>query len=144
MIDELAVDLRGEVFTPTFLVNEMMGKLPPDLFTDDTKTFLDNSCGDGQFLVSILNKRMVNRISHLDALQTIYGIEIDSNNVKKCKARLSLGKKSKKIWAILDRNIICADTLDKYHKGWESVGYMWDETRKPIPVDARGNKFFGR
>ena len=30
----------------------------PDLFTDKNKTFLDNSCGDGQFLSEVIIRKM--------------------------------------------------------------------------------------
>lgn len=121
-----AKDERGEVFTPEYLVEEMLAILPQDFFTSAEKTMLDNSCGNGNFLVKILQYRMKNGISHIDAIKTIYGIELDENNVKECKERLSLGSKNEEIWKILNNNIICADSLDPNHKGWDEVGYMWD------------------
>lgn len=116
----------GEVFTPEFLVEEMLNKLPHELFVSADKTMLDNSCGNGNFLVKILQWRMKNGISHLDALKTIYGIELDPNNAKECKERLSLGSKNAEIWKVLNHNIICANALDSNHEGWNTVGYMWD------------------
>lgn len=126
-----AIDQRGEVFTPILLVNEILDKLPKELFTNKTKTYLDNSCGNGNFLIEILNRKMANGSSHTEALSTIYGVDIDAINIKECKERLSLGKKNKEVWSILDRNIICADALDRDHKGWKKVGYMWNEDEKP-------------
>lgn len=117
---------RGEVFTPEPLVEEMLGKLPPGFFTSVEKTMLDNSCGNGNFLVKILEWRMKNGISHLDALKTIYGIELDPDNAKECRERLSLGSKSDDIWKVLNHNIICANALDPNHEGWNNVGYMWN------------------
>ena len=38
---EEAIKQRGEVFTPTGLVSEMLNKLPPALFKSKDKTFLD-------------------------------------------------------------------------------------------------------
>lgn len=117
---------RGEVFTPEFLVEEMLNKLPQEFFKSADKTMLDNSCGNGNFLVKILVWRMKNGISHLDALKTIYGIELDPDNAKECRERLSLGSKSDDIWKVLNHNIICANALDPNHEGWNTVGYMWD------------------
>jgi hypothetical protein len=58
--DKHRIKQTAEVFTPTPLVQEMLDKLEeqdPTLFTDPNKTFLDNSCGDGQFLSEVkLNK----------------------------------------------------------------------------------------
>lgn len=121
-----AIKDRGEIFTPEHLVEEMISKLPQEFFTSTDKTILDNSCGNGNFLVKILEWRMKNNISHLDSLKTIYGIELDFNNAKECKERLSLGSKSKKIWEVLNNNIICANALDPNHEGWNNVGYMWN------------------
>jgi hypothetical protein len=47
------IDLTGEVFTPPALVNEMLDKLPADVWTDPTKTWLEPAAGDGNFLVEI-------------------------------------------------------------------------------------------
>ena len=103
-----------------------MGKLPQEYFTSPDKTMLDNSCGNGNFLVKILEWRMKNGISHLDSLKTIYGIELDPKNATECKERLSLGSKDVEIWKALNHNIVCANALDPDHVGWREIGYMWD------------------
>ena len=121
----------GEVFTPVKLVNEMIdamkdfipiGELinPYEIVGDIT------GCGNGNFLVVILEQRMNSGISHADALLTMYGVDIMEDNIQECKERLAMGSKSKKIWEVLDNNIICADALDPKHSGWDKVGYMWE------------------
>ena len=116
----------GEVFTPPELVNEMLDKLPYSELCDPTKTIGDISgCGNGNFLIVVLERRIKTGIPHEDALKTIYGVDIMEDNVQECKERLSLGSKDKEIWNILNHNIICADALKKNHKGWKEVGYMW-------------------
>ena len=120
---------NGEVFTPVTLVDEMLDKIPQDVLLDPAKTVGDISgCGNGNFLIRVLERRMEAGVSHLDALRTIYGVDIDETNIFECKKRLSLGKRDKEIWEILNRNIICADALDKAHRGWRKVGYMWDDS----------------
>lgn len=114
----------GEVFTPTFMVNQMLDKLPIEVFKEN-KTFLDNSCGNGQFLFEILKRKMENGFSHEKALSQIYGIELSEKNTIECKKRLSLGSDDQKIWEILDHNIINADALDPAHEGWVKVGFYW-------------------
>lgn len=121
-----AVKERGEVFTPEFLVEEMLNKLPQEFFTSASKTMLDNSCGNGNFLAKILEYRMKNGVSHLDSLKTIYGIELDPVNANECRDRLSLGSKDVEIMNVLKHNIVCANALDPNHNGWNDVGYMWD------------------
>ena len=55
---EEAIKQRGEVFTPTHLANEMLDRLPVETFNDPDKTFLDNSCGNGQFLYNVLIRKV--------------------------------------------------------------------------------------
>ena len=119
----------GMVFTPTALVNEMLDKLEetaPETFKDKTKTFLDNSCGQGAFLIAVLERKLANGIELIDALKTIYGVDIDNGNVIECRRLLSMGTDSEEILKVLEHNIICADALDPKHSGWKTVGYMWD------------------
>ena len=116
----------GEVFTPTELVNEMLDKLPQEELLNPIKTVGDISgCGNGNFLIEVLNRRIKAGVSHKDSLRTIYGVDIMEDNIQECKERLSLGSKDKEICDILNHNIICADALKKNHKGWKEVGYMW-------------------
>ena len=107
--DQLRIKATGEVFTPTPLVQELLDQLPPDLFTDPTKTFLDNSCGDGQFLSEVLIRKMENGIDFETALSTIYGVDLMQDNVKLCQDRLLCGQEH--LRSIVERNIVCADAL---------------------------------
>jgi hypothetical protein len=100
---ERARDL-GEVFTPEGTVSEMM-----DLLQDINyaSKFLEPGCGNGNFLVEILSRKMVmvsrlpevitsiksGRLSEFEfkcivTLASIYGIDIDPLNVKEAKERL--------------------------------------------------------
>ena len=78
----------GEVFTPTELVDEMLDKLPQDVFTNPEKTFIDPACGDGNFLVRVLERKIQNGSTPLQALQTTYGIDIMPDNIDECRERL--------------------------------------------------------
>ena len=133
---EEAIKQRGEVFTPTPLVKEMLDKLPREVFEDPSKTFLDSSCGNGQFLAEVLKRKMATGISHREALDSIYGVELDSANAEKCRLRLILGRRDPVLKEIVDRNIICADALDPEHPGWKKVGYMWEGPRAKARRDA--------
>lgn len=113
--DKLRVKKTAEVFTPTPLVQEMLDKLPQELFEDSTKTFLDPSCGDGQFLSEVVIRKMERSDCTLEqALSTTYGVELMEDNVKLCKERLAGPNPTQEILDILDKNIVCADAL-KYH-----------------------------
>ena len=129
-----AIQKRGEVFTPDKLVNEMLDKLPPEVFADKDKTFIDNSCGSGQFLFQVMYRKMMamskekgTRIfaAHKQALKTIYGCELDSNNAEECRKRLLNKSTSKELIDIVNEHIITADALDENHEGWSKVGFYW-------------------
>jgi type I restriction-modification system DNA methylase subunit len=107
--DALRVKATGEVFTPTELVQEVLDKLPQELFSDASKTFIDTACGDGQFLSEVLIRKVGNGIPFEVALSTIYGVDLMADNVKLCQDRLLCGREDMRY--IVERNIVCADSL---------------------------------
>ena len=113
--DKLRIKQTAEVFTPTSLVQEILDKLEerdPTLFTDPTKNFLDNSCGDGQFLSEVVIRKMERSGCTLEqALSTVYGVELMCDNVEECKRRLAGPNPTPEIIEILERNIVCHDAL---------------------------------
>jgi hypothetical protein len=108
---KLRVKTTGEVFTPTELVREMLEQIPVDQFTDPAKTFLDNSCGDGQFLGEILIRKMENGSTFDQALSTIYGVDLMQDNVDECRKRLLCGSQDPNHIATVEQNIYQADGL---------------------------------
>jgi len=110
--DQLRVRSTGEVFTPTELVQEMLDKMPKTLFKDSNKTYIDNFCGDGQFLGEVLIRKVENGIDFEQALSTIYGVDLMQDNVDLCRDRLLCGQEH--LRPIVERNIVCADAL-RYH-----------------------------
>lgn len=110
--DQERIVKTAEVFTPLELVDDMLNLLPQEVFTDETKTFLDNSCGDGQFLSEILIRKVSNGIPFEKALSTIYGVDIMQDNVDLCRNRLLCGQEQYR--HIVENNIVCTDALT-YH-----------------------------
>jgi hypothetical protein len=77
----------GEVFTPMDLVYEMIDEIPEDKLADKTSTFLDNSCGCGNFLVGLYT-RMTKKygLSHSEAIAKLYGVDLMEDNIREtCK-----------------------------------------------------------
>lgn len=107
--DRARVKATGEVFTPTPLVQEILDRLDPRLFQDPTKTFLDPSCGDGQFLGEVLIRKLENGSTFEQALATIYGVDLMQDNVDLCRERLLCGRED--LRHIVEKNIVCHDAL---------------------------------
>jgi hypothetical protein len=78
---------RGQIYTPTALVKEMLDKLPANSF-DLGRTSLDPSCGNGQFLAEVYQRKLNNGITPLATLITTFGVEIDEKEAQKCRERL--------------------------------------------------------
>ena len=112
--DKLRVKATGEVFTPTALVQEMLDQLPPESFEDLSNTFLDNSCGDGQFISEVLIRKMEHGATFEEALSTVYGVDLMPDNVKLCKERLLCGRDD--LRHIVDNNIVCANALEYHYR----------------------------
>jgi type I restriction-modification system DNA methylase subunit len=112
--EHVRVKATGEVFTPTPLVQEVLDQLPQEQFADTTKTFLDPSCGDGQFLGEVLIRKMENGSTFEQALSTIYGVDLMQDNVELCRERLLCGRED--LIHIVEQNIVCEDALRyQYH-----------------------------
>jgi type I restriction-modification system DNA methylase subunit len=107
--DKLRVKVTGEVFTPTPLVQEILAEIPVDQWQDPTKTFLDPSCGDGQFLGEVVIRKMEHGSTFEQALSTIYGVDLMQDNVDLCRERLLCGRTD--LAHIVNRNIVCHDAL---------------------------------
>lgn len=106
----------NEFFTPLDLAIKMIKKFPPEFWGED-KTFLDPNAGNGNLLVLIYRYK-VEKYNHdpTTALSTIYGVELQSDNVAECKLRLyamakTYGVDPSKAQSILSKNIVCADAL---------------------------------
>lgn len=125
--DRSRVKATGEVFTPTPLVQEILDRLDPDLFQNPYKTFLDPSCGDGQFLGEVLIRKVENGIDFEQALGTIYGVDLMPDNVKLCQDRLLCGQED--LRHIVERNIVCADALRYHYRFDGSDPYETEEDR---------------
>lgn len=98
--DDRVRDL-GEVFTPAGTVAAMLDLLPAEIWKPHpSSTFLEPACGDGNFLVAILDRKLESaetaartgqlaaggdeaaRAFHgLEALSSIYAVDISADNV---------------------------------------------------------------
>lgn len=109
---------HGECFTPKSLVIRMLRQIPLEIWTDHTKTFIDNSCGTGNFIVEVVKLKIKMGSTPEQALSTTYGCELMLDNVEECRERLLRaaekisGLKREQSWIdIVQKNIVCHDAL---------------------------------
>ena len=81
---------HGEVFTAEREVNAMLDLVRQETERIDSR-FLEPACGTGNFLVEILRRKL--RLVHsevelVQAVGSIYGIDIMQDNVEECRQRL--------------------------------------------------------
>ena len=123
-----------EFFTPYEIVKKMCDKVPEEDWKDPTKTFVEPSFGNGQFILYIIYKRLHSRVDWKTALETLYGVELMEDNVQECKERIlnlldALQIKYDKELAlqIMDRNLICHDFFTWNFEEWRP--YTSDELK---------------
>lgn len=90
---------HGEVFTPAWLVEAMLDLVKHESERIDSR-FLEQACGDGNFLVQILRRKLAavelkygksdfeRRHYALLGLMCLYGIELLPDNIVDCRANL--------------------------------------------------------
>jgi len=90
---------HGEVFTPVWMVEAMLNLVKDETDRIDSR-FLESACGDGNFLVQVLRRKLAavelkygqsdfeRRHFALLGLMCIYGIELLPDNIADCRANL--------------------------------------------------------
>ncbi len=116
---------KGRVYTPDYIVKNILDMAHYNGATILNKHVIDNSCGDGAFLCEIVDRycniAISNNVTFEDLkyqLKTyIHGIEIEPVEHKKCLENVNAIAKKYGITTDVSWDIICADTLtiDKYN-----------------------------
>lgn len=124
---------HGEVFTPAWLVEDMLDLVASDVERIDSR-FLEPACGSGNFVIPVLRRKLASvharygksdfekRHQALFALMCIYGIELLDDNVAECRQKLLdtlfeyLGTGSPDEWfaaarVVVEANIAHGDAL---------------------------------
>jgi len=90
---------HGEVFTPSWMVEKMLDLVQEETERIDSR-FLEPACGDGNFLVAILQRKLTavelkygkrafeNRYYALLGLMCCYGIELLKDNAEECRENM--------------------------------------------------------
>jgi hypothetical protein len=123
---------HGEVFTNPREVNAMLDLVRDESFRLDSR-FLEPACGDGNFLIEILRRKLSLlrdiksptewEFQSLIAVGSCYGIELLEDNAEACRERLFaevMGRMDKldctggyeeSLRYMLQKNIVCGDAL---------------------------------
>lgn len=136
--DKNRIKSTQEVFTPTKEVIDLVNSYTEYEYKDVDQTFLDPSCGDGQFLSEILIRKMENGSTFEQALSTIYGVDLMQDNVDLCRERLLCGRED--LRHIVEQNIVCADGL-RYHYRFDGSHPYDDEVKKQKEDEIFNNLF---
>ena len=108
------IDQTGEVFTPLELCREMVNELPIDILKNPKSTFLDNSAGNGNFIISLRDKlleyhELLHILNHM-----LYAVEFMPDNHKEMCERLGVD--------INHSHYVCHDALTYDYSFGEPVG----------------------
>lgn len=115
---------NGEVFTPKALVEKMMDKIPVEKWSDPEATFLEPTFGSGNMLICMLERRIESGVEPIQAVKTLYGVELMQDNVDLCKDRIrevlraNKVKIDKKVNDIIDHNFVCSDFFKWDFENW--------------------------
>lgn len=100
------VKQTAEVFTPMDLCLRMVREIPEEKLKNPDAKFLDNSCGDGNFLVALLKVLSGYHSKEHVLNNMIYGVDLMPDNVAEAKRRLGLTD-GMPGW----HHVVCADGL---------------------------------
>ena len=116
---------KGRVYTPDYIVKNILDMAHYNGATILNKHVIDNSCGDGAFLCEIVDRycniAFSNNVAFEDLVKQletyIHGIEIEPIEHKKCLENLNSIIKRYGLNTEIEWDIICANTLtiDKYN-----------------------------
>lgn len=119
----------SEFFTPSSLVSKMCDKIPSTDWSNPTKTFLEPCFGNGNFLVEIIRRRIVDySIDWKIVLNNLYGVELMSDNVQEAKDRiiellksLNIDFNKQEARDIMDKNLVCSDFFKWDFENWRPI-----------------------
>lgn len=76
-----AIKTRGEVFTPQILINEMLDKLPNEVWENPDLKWLEPSAGNGRFVKAVYDRLMLTIKDEKHILENmLYMVELDADN----------------------------------------------------------------
>lgn len=123
---------KVEIFTPYFVVKDMVGMIGNSYVCDINKTILEPASGDGAFTVYILDLRLKSLITDKDnylqkslmALSTIFSIEMNEKLIEKQRNNIY----SLLCFVARETNIRLTPKYHKLAKEIITTNFIWGET----------------
>jgi hypothetical protein len=108
------IDETGEVFTPIELCRKMVSEIPEKVLINPESTFLDNSAGNGNFLIALKEELLKYHDQEHILNHMIYAVELMEDNHKELCERLGV--------SVDHPHYVCADALAYDYTFGEPVG----------------------
>lgn len=144
------VSENGEVFTPEHIVSEMISLIDDVIWADKEYICLEPTCGNGNFVVQIVKKKLSCGLSIFQAINTTFGMDIMEDNIFECRERLLRicleqeldSSKLFRLSCIIVNNIFQVEDSLTYiqNKDWERKKFF-DEDPIGTVADKGLNKF---
>ena len=105
----------GQVWTPYSIIVNMMDKVDPSHWKDETRTNFDPTMGTGNIVIAMLYRRIVEyKQDPLKALKNTYGVELDQKTLDYAHKRIEkfmahFTNSKKKVHEIVMKNFVCSD-----------------------------------
>lgn len=117
-----------EFFTPFSIVQRMGNKINDETWSDPEKTWLEPCMGDGNFVCYIIWNRIQHGIDWQTALKTLYGVELQADNVQECHDRvidlltkLGIEFDERTARKIMKKNLVCSDFFKWDFEHWKPI-----------------------
>lgn len=141
--DEAARKKLGQVWTPYYVIEQMMDKFDKTIWQNEHKTCLDPTMGAGNIVIGILYRRIVeNKQDSLVALRNTYGVELDQNTLDYAKERIKkfMSHFTKKdVTKIVDNNFVCSDIFEWDCENWCKL--LTEAEKRTMAYQNLVNKF---
>jgi len=108
------IDQTGEVFTPLELCREMVNELSIDVLKNPKSTFLDNSAGNGNFIIALKDRLLEYHSLQYILNHMLYAIELMPDNHKEMCERIGVD--------INHPHYVCHDALSYDYSFGEPAG----------------------
>jgi len=124
----------GEVFTPDHIVKEMHELLPKREWARKDMIYLEPTCGNGQFLVQAIQKKIDSGLSPEAAANTTFGMDIMQDNIEESRLRVmrvfrdrTKGKYLLRIACMVVNNVFQVEDGLAYIRGDAFSDSQWEE-----------------